>query len=309
MNNPILAKKLLPAMHAAGQAIIDGTATEDSVAKHIEEITAWGYDDKVHSKFEHFISDNIETIGGMAAVNQLPGLGSRSSRMLPDSNLIRYVGTILVDFAVLEAARCSSTGNCMTRNEDFLRALPFKPPPFNIKKRPYTPIADTFYYLLPGSHGRATNDVIYLADSGEYDDIFHHLLLWKHYYKEPFHCGYNPPYRDIRSIADYHQMRKKARAEEDAHRLAFNKKQAEIYEHWASGEIARKISDAYEKCNDDDGWIHLGEMANYLGDNFSPETYGEKRLINIVIGLGYDIKRGKKENPLVRRRQNGELQK
>ena len=307
--NISIAAKILPAMRAVGQTVIRETADDKSIAKHISDIVAWGYNGKIHTHFHEFVTLHID-----AAKADSDG-----------DDLIRWAGEILVDFAVLDAARKYTkdealfgrtpkvrrmeAGDKLTKNEtlrkweDFLRLLPFKPPRFEIDAKPYTPIADTFFWLSQRRYIHGHQDVIRLADSGNYDDIFDRLLLWKTYYKEPFHCDNNPPYWHVRSIKDYHRQRERERPAEAA---AFQRHARDVESraaadrHWESGDLAREVLIAYQKCADNQGWAHLGAVTNHL--NLSPKAYGEKRLIDIVERLGYEIERGKRKNPLIRKK-------
>ena len=333
--NISIAAKILPAMRAVGQTVIretaDGKSTakhvSDIIAKHISDIVAWGYNGKIHTHFHEFVTLHIDVAEADSG----------------DDDLIRWAGEILVDFAVLDAARKYTkgeplfgrtpsarrmeAGDKLTKNdtlskwEDFIPLLPFEPPPFEIEAKPYTPIADTFFWLSRRRYIRGHQDVIRLADSRNYDDIFHHLLLWKTYYKEPFHCGNNPPYWHARSIDDYHRQRERdrpieaaalqrhirdvesraveARAAAQQHARDLEARAA-ADRHWESGDLAREVFTAYQKCADNQGWAHLGAVTNHL--NLSPKAYGEKRLIDIVERLGYEIERGKRKNPLIRKK-------
>ena len=200
--NMPMAEKLFPAMQQAGVDIINGTATSVSVAQHIEEILALGYNGEIHERFSDFVIQNTDFLD--PSWGEIKKSASTWTIVRARTRLVRPVGEILVDWIVLEAARRLTAGERIwirkrggyTRDE-FLAKLPFIPPAFNLPARPYTPVAYTFSGL-----GYRLDK---LADSRIYDDIFDKILLWKTYYKEPFH---NYRYGDIRSIEDYHQQRK-----------------------------------------------------------------------------------------------------
>ena len=203
--NMPMAEKLFPAMQQAGLDIINGTATSVSVAQHIEEILALGYNGEIHERFSDFVIQNTDFLD--PSWGEIKKSASTWTIVRARTRLVRPVGEILVDWIVLEAARRLTAGERIwirkrgdyTRDE-FLAKLPFIPPAFNLPARPDTPVAHTFWGL-----GYRIGDLKRLADDEIYDDIFDKILLWKTYYKEPFH---DYRYGDIRSIEDYHQQRK-----------------------------------------------------------------------------------------------------
>ena len=100
----------------------------------------------------------------------------------------------------MDTARCLTTKkyNCVLSRDigenKFLDSLSFRPPDFNLEAHPYTEVAITFWRL---PLGRIEDLII----SGQYEDIFDKILLWRTYCKEPFH---NYKYGlNIRSVDEY----------------------------------------------------------------------------------------------------------
>ena len=177
--NILLAKKLLPLMQKSGRLIADDITTTNSFAKHIQEIISLGYDGDIHSNFSKFICQNYS---------------------LATDDKVKWVGEILLDWVVLDTTRCLTTKkyNCVLSRDigenKFLDSLSFRPPDFNLEAHPYTEVAITFWRL---PLGRIEDLII----SGQYDDIFDKILLWRTYCKEPFH---NYKYGlNIRSVDEY----------------------------------------------------------------------------------------------------------
>ncbi|MGI9311623.1 MAG: hypothetical protein ACR2P7_08885 [bacterium] len=174
------ADKLLGLMRDSGKSIIDRTATTDLFAKHIEEIGAAGYDGEIHANFRDYLKENFSLATG---------------------DKIRWIGEIIVDLVVLETARFltenSKLGDDYFYNSSeaaFLASLPFQPPEFHLKEQSYTEISGTFRELRLGH-------VENLILQGKYDDIFDAILLWRTYFKEPFHDHRRSS--NIRSVDDY----------------------------------------------------------------------------------------------------------
>lgn len=187
---PKRALDILVSMQAAGQAVVAGTATPDSVGAHIDRLLSFGYNRDAHEDFEKFL---------MQDVGLLPVVVSHRPRFKTGQRRIRLVGEILVDWAVLEAAR-TVAGRRAVRlvgrtPGQWRAALPFVPPPFDMEAEPYTPIAHILG-RFGGAHA--------LAATGDYDDIFNQILLWRIYYKEPFHGRY---YGQAKTMDDYRRLR------------------------------------------------------------------------------------------------------
>ncbi len=172
------AKNLLALMRSAGESIISNKATTSSFAKHIREISIAGYDADIHSHFSKFLCENFSP---------------------ETSDKVRWAGEILVDWIVLNTAMHLTTekhpySSWQLSENDFLNALPFQLPVFNLKVQQDTQVDKTFFQLRLGN----IEDLIL---SRKYDDIFNAILLWRIYSKEPFH-----DYRralNIRSVDDY----------------------------------------------------------------------------------------------------------
>ena len=205
-------------MQSAGQAVIGGIASRDSVAAHIRDIMALGYNKDIHEDFEEFVMQNIKLI---------PADKWTRTKAAGGNARTRRVGEILVDWAVLEAARKLTMKDRMMNaysRAEFLRGLPFTPPKFNMNAFPYTPIAWTLRHF---------GDVYTLADSGDYDDIFTHILRWRTYYKEPFH-SYR--YGEAKTMSDYRFLRacEKAKIAEEEREKQINAQKRARNRMWAS---------------------------------------------------------------------------
>ena len=177
-------------MQSAGQAVIGGIASPDSVAAYIRDIMALGYNKDIHVGFKKFVVRHIESI----SLDKWP-----QTKTAGGDALIRRVGEILVGWAVLEAAgkltmKSRLPNNC--RRKDFLSVLQFGDlPEFGMDAFPYTPIASTLRHF---------GKVYVLADSGDYDDIFNQILRWRTDEKEPFNRHY---YNQAKNMSDYHARR------------------------------------------------------------------------------------------------------
>jgi len=174
---------ILTAMRGFGKQLIAETVTRATADEHIAEMQKLGYDGALHAKFSNFIY--------------------RNRNLKPQGDdLICWFGEILVDYIFLEAARSMTNqdamGMCRKCNSCCL--WPFTPPAFHLDQRPYTEAAATFWKF-----GYQFGRVEFLADKGKYDEIFDKILLWRTYYKEPFHAiryGLH-----IRSASAYHSCR------------------------------------------------------------------------------------------------------
>ncbi len=171
-----LAKDLLLLMQSTGKSIINNTETTDSFAKHIQEITSLGYKGNIHGNFARFICRHSHLATG-------------------DKD--RWTGEILVDWVVLDTARCLTSNKFVQgiNVNKFRSALSFQPPDFHLIPNPgfSTPVYFTF----------GLSKIYKLVLSGQYDDIFNKILLWRTLYEEPFHksiYGLN-----IRSVAEFIQ--------------------------------------------------------------------------------------------------------
>ena len=214
-------------MQSAGQAVISGIATSDSVAAHIRDIMALGYNKNIHKDFEEFVMQNIKLI---------PADKWPRTKAAGGNARTRRVGEILVDWAVLEAARKLTTGERLINTygrKSFIQGLPFTPPPFNMEASPYTPIARTLSHLV--------GDVHALAESGNYDDIFNQIFRWRTYYKEPFD---GRRYGRAKTMDEYRSIkaREKKKDEEDEARRRQKAQESEKKREWADN-TARDLHD------------------------------------------------------------------
>ena len=213
-------------MQSAGQAVIGGIATSDSVAAHIRDIMALGYNKDIHEGFEKFVMQNIHLI----SADKWP-----RTKAAGGNARTRRVGEILVDWAVLEAARKLTMKDRLMNaysHEGFLQVLPFAPPKFDMDASPYTPIAFTLRHF---------GDVHALAESGDYDDIFNQIFRWRTYYKEPFHSrryGRAKTMGEYRSINARDKARKKGEIAEAERKAQESEKKRE----W-SGNTTRDLRD------------------------------------------------------------------
>lgn len=177
------SEAILTAMRGFGKQLIAETVTRAAAEEHIAEMQKLGYDGALHTKFSDFI------------------YGNRNLKPRGD-DMICWFGEILVDYIFLEAARSMTKqdgiGMCGECNACCL--WPFTPPAFCLELRPYTQAAFTFRKF-----GYRFGRVEFLADTGKYDEIFDKILLWRTYYKEPFHARRYGLH--IRSASAYHSCR------------------------------------------------------------------------------------------------------
>ena len=215
-------------MQSAGQAVIGGIASPDSVAAYIRDIMALGYNKDIHVGFKKFVVRHIESI----SLDKWP-----QTKTAGGDALIRRVGEILVGWAVLEAAgkltmKSRLPNNC--RRKDFLSVLQFDGclPEFGMDAFPYIPIASTLCHY---------GDVYVLADSGDYDDIFNQILRWRTDEKEPFDRHL---YNKAKSVSEYRSIRacERARKEEEERQKKIKAQEREKKDEWAEN-TARDLHD------------------------------------------------------------------
>ncbi|MGI9346590.1 MAG: hypothetical protein ACR2PV_01210, partial [Gammaproteobacteria bacterium] len=106
--NMPMAEKLFPTMQQAGVDIINETATQASVAQHIEEILALGYNGEIHERFSDFVNLNTDFFD--PSWGEIKKSASTWTIVSARTRLVRPVGEILVDWIVLEAARRLTAG-------------------------------------------------------------------------------------------------------------------------------------------------------------------------------------------------------
>ena len=222
-------------MQSAGQAVIGGSATPDSVAAHIRDIMALGYNKDIHEGFEEFIMQNIKLI----PAKLIPADKWPRTKAAGGNARTRRVGEILVDWTVLEAAikltimdSDSRLMNGYNSYDDFRQALPFSPPKFDM---------DASSYTTPAARTLDRFGVYVLADSGDYDDIFNQILRWRTYDKEPFNRHY---YNQAKNMSGYRDLKalEKKKDEEDEARRRQKAQESEKKREWAEN-TARDLHD------------------------------------------------------------------
>ena len=258
-------------MQSAGQAVIGGIASPDSVAAHIRDIMSLGYNKDIHEDFEKFVIRHIKLI----PADKWPQI-----KVAGGNARTRRVGEILVDWAVLEAARKLTMKDRLMNaysHEDFLRGLPFTPPKFDMDASPYTPIAWTLRHF---------GDVHALAESGDYDDIFNQIFRWRTYYKEPFHSHH---YEKAKNMSDYHFFRVREKEErvkfaqkkrEEERKKQINAQKRERNRAWVSNTVRdlhnkgkrAEIVAELESMPLDDRLVAIAN-SDYLLDYYHPWCY------------------------------------